>query len=213
MKVGFIPAKADPEKQASFIESTLKPLMKRAKNGGISLFFADASHFVMGGFPGYLWGKARQFIMTGSGRKRFNVLGALNFATKKVETVVNDTYINAVEVMNLIDLLISNYQNIYLVLDNARYQRCAAVMEYAAKNGVSLIFLPTYSPNLNLIERIWKFVKSEVLSASYYESFDEFKFAISSCIGKLNTVYSSKINSLISENIQTFDYISLRNVA
>ena len=212
--MGFIPAKADPEKQSSFIETTLKPLMKRAKQGEISLFFVDASHFVMGGFPGYLWGKARQFIMTGSGRKRFNVLGALNFATKKVETVVNDTYINALEVMKLIDLLVSKYENgIYLVLDNARYQRCTAVMEYAAKNGVNLIFLPTYSPNLNLIERIWKFVKSEVLSAAYYDSFDEFKNAISSCIGKINTVYSSNINSLISENIQTFDFLSLRNVA
>jgi len=212
--VGFIPAKADPEKQSSFIEKTLKPLIKQAKNGEISLFFVDASHFVMGGFPGYLWGKVRQFIMTGSGRKRFNVLGALNFATKKIETVVNDTYINAVEVMNLIDLIVSKYQNrIYLVLDNARYQRCAAVMEYAAKNGVNLIFLPTYSPNLNLIERIWKFVKAEVLSAAYYESFDEFKFAISSCIGKINTLYSSKISSLISENIQLFDDIPLRNVA
>jgi Tfp pilus tip-associated adhesin PilY1 len=84
LKVGFIPAKADAEKQANFIEKTLKPLMNRSKKGEISLFFADASHFVTGGYAGYLWGKVRQFILTGSGRKRFNVLGALNFATNKL---------------------------------------------------------------------------------------------------------------------------------
>jgi len=143
--------------------------MKSAKSGGVQLFFVDASHFVMGGFVGVIWAKVRRFVKTASGRSRYNVLGALNFVTKKVETVTNDSYIRSDSVIALIDKLVANSigKPIKLILDNAKYQRCGLVMEYARNLGVELIFLPTYSPNLNLIERLWKFVKSEVLNAAY----------------------------------------------
>ena len=62
--------------------------IEKAKAGLLELFFMDASHFVMGGVPGRLWGKVRYWIKTGSGRKRFNVLGALNFVSKKIETIL-----------------------------------------------------------------------------------------------------------------------------
>jgi transposase len=79
LKVGFLPAKADVAAQHDFIESTLKPEIKRARKGKTHLFFVDASHFVMGGFVGHLWSKVRSFVKTSSGRSRYNVLGALNF--------------------------------------------------------------------------------------------------------------------------------------
>jgi len=75
--------------------------------------------------------------------------------------VKNDAYVNAITVIELIKDVHSQYegQKITLVMDNARYQRCKAVMEYARENDVELLFLPSYSPNLHLIERLWKFVK------------------------------------------------------
>lgn len=181
--------------------------MNSAKAGEIHLFFVDASHFVMGGFIGQIWSKVRCFVKTSSGRSRYNVLGALNFATKKLETVTNETYITADQVVFLIDKLLANYKTvpIKLVLDNARYQHCKKVIEYAALHGVDLLFLPTYSPNLNLIERLWKFVKSEVLNAAYHGSFYDFKSSIDSCIFDLDKKHINRINSLISENIQQFN--------
>ena len=140
--------------------------MEQAKAGKVKLFFVDASHFVMGGFSGFLWTKTRRYVQTACGRQRYNVLGALDFVTKKVETITNSTYITATEVIALIDKLFTTYAGlpIKLVMDNARYQHCKAVIEYAASLGVELIFLPTYSPNLNLIERLWKFAKAQVLN-------------------------------------------------
>jgi len=123
----------------------------------------------MGGFVGVIWAKVRRFVKTASGRSRYNVLGALDFVTKKVETITNDSYIRSDSVIALIDKLVANSIGIpiKIILDNAKYQRCGLVIEYARNLGVELIFLPTYSPNLNLIERLWKFVKSEVLNAAY----------------------------------------------
>ena len=75
---------------------------------------------------------------------------------------------------------------ITLVLDNARYQRCAMVMDKANELGIELLFLPAYSPNLNLIERLWKLVKKRCLTNKYYQDFSGFRNAIDHCLDNLN---------------------------
>jgi transposase len=193
-------------KQQEFVEQKLKPLIKLAKEGIIELFFVDASHFVIGGFTGRLWSRVRCFVKTVSGRNRYNVLGAFNFCRKRVRTVTNETYINAEQVMLLMEKLLKTYKNkvLALVLDNAAYQRCAAVTEYAKEHGIALIFLPPYSPNLNLIERFWKLVKGEVLNAAYHGTFEEFKSVIDSSITETGGKHKKKVSTLISDNFQLF---------
>ena len=90
MKVAQIPAKADVEKQAEFLEKELNPRIEDAKKGKRVIFFVDASHFVLAAFLGYLWSFGRLFIKSPSGRQRFNVLGALNAITHDLITVTND---------------------------------------------------------------------------------------------------------------------------
>jgi transposase len=144
----------------------------------------DASHFVMGcDFLGYVYGVTRRFIKTYSGRMRCNVLGALNFVSKKVTTVTNDTYITAAQVCELLTKISSEYagQTIHLVLDNARYQKCKVAQELADQLGIRLVYIPPYSPNLNLIERLWKFVKAG-LRTKYYDRFDVFQEKINSIV-------------------------------
>jgi transposase len=188
------------------VEEKLKPLIKLAQEGFVELFFVDASHFVMGGFAGTLWSRVRCFVKTACGRSRYNVLGALNFCGKKVTTVTNDTYISAQQVIMLMDRLLAEYKDkaLALVLDNAAYQRCGKVTEYAKERGIGLIFLPPYSPNLNLIERFWKLVKSEVLNAAYHGTFEDFKRTIDDCVSGSNGKYKQETASLISENFQLF---------
>ena len=106
-----------------------------------------------------VWCLARVWIKAPSGRQRFNVLGALDAVTKEVVTVVNSAYINSLSVCALLEKLATLRPTlpITVVLDNARYQRCALVQTCADQLKIELLFLPTYSPNLNLIERLWKF--------------------------------------------------------
>jgi len=160
----------------------------------------DAAHFVMGGFTGRVWSVTRKYIKTSSGRQRYNVLGALNFVSKKIETVCNDSYITSTQIIEMLVKLAAAYKKpIKIILDNARYQRCLAVIEKAAELGIELIFLPTYSPNLNLIERVWKIVKSKILSSTYHETFCGFCESISDFIETLHDKCSVQMASSISE--------------
>ena len=201
-----MPGKANNGEQISFLFEMLLPAIKSAKSGIIELFFMDAAHFVQGGFPARVWAKFRMWVKTGSGRKRFNVLGALNFVTKKVETITNDTYITSVSVVAMLEKLAAKYvgKPIMVILDNARYQTCDLVVNRAAELGIDLLFLPTYSPNLNLIERVWKFVKSKLLGAAYIDSFDDYSKNIFDFIDALDSDNLDKMNSIVTENFQLF---------
>ena len=206
MAVGFLPAKANPAEQRRFLNETLMPLIKNAQERAINLFFLDASHFVMGGFPGRVWSTVRRFIKTGSGRKRYNVLGALNFVNKNVETICNSTYITATEVVGILDKLATIYGSaIHIILDNASYQRCQLVKDAAVRLGITLHYLPTYSPNLNLIERVWKLIKSNVLNAAYYETFDNFCKNISECVDTLHTNFIKDMKTLVTPKFKIID--------
>jgi transposase len=181
--------------------------MSKAMKNKLTLLFLDASHFVMGcDFLGYIYGKMRRFIKTFSGRKRYNVLGALNFVTKKVTTVANDTYITAAEICEMLRKIAAEYagRTVHIVLDNARYQKCEAVRNLAQELGIVLHYIPPYSPNLNLIERLWKHVKSK-LRSKYYDQFDAFKETIDLIIEDTDKGSKKSIDKLIGESVQIFD--------
>jgi transposase len=181
--------------------------MSDATSHKLELLFLDGSHFVMGcDFLGYIYGKARRFIKTFSGRKRYNVLGALNFVSKKITTVANDTYITANEVCEMLWKVAAEYKGkaIHIVLDNARYQKCAVVMELAEKLHITLHFIPPYSPNLNLIERFWKHTKSK-LRSKYYDQFNDFKKTIDLIIDDADKGSKTLVDRLIRESVQMFD--------
>ena len=187
--------------------------MNQAKNGDITLLFIDASHFVMGcDFLGYIYGKARRFVKTYSGRMRYNVLGALNFVSKRVTTITNDTYITSKEICDLLIKTAFEYagKSIYFVLDNARYQKCKIVQELASRLNINLVYIPAYSPNLNLIERLWKFVKSQLRTKSY-EHFDIFQETIDSIVNSTENKNKNIVNKLINEKVQLFDDLKAIN--
>lgn len=213
-KVASIPAKADIERQKQFLEQELQPILDSAKAGECAVFFVDSAHFVQGFFSGYLWSFCRIFIKTSSGRNRYNVLGALNATTKELITVSNDTYITSTQVCELLQLLVQNTaQRKIVVLDNARYQRCNLVIELAKKLNIELLFLPTYSPNLNLIERLWKFIKKECLNSKYYENFQSFKTAINNFLCGMYKDHENTLHSLLTLNFQTFTDQQFSNTA
>jgi transposase len=205
-RVGVLPAKANPDKQEEFLQNKLEPRLEEAKSGNRAVFFVDAAHFVLGAYLGFLWSFERLFIKSSSGRQRFNVLGALNAITHELVMVTNETYINSQSVCELLYKLAALGLSIpiTLVLDNARYQKCALVMELARSLNIELLYLTTYSPNLNLIERLWKFVKKQCLYSIYYPDFNGFKEAIISCLNQCHTTYKQDLDSLLTLRFQSF---------
>jgi transposase len=148
----------------------------------------------------------RVFVRSPSGRQRFNVLGALCATTHRLVTVCNTDYINSHSVCELLRKLAAfpSAGPITAVLDNARYQRCALVQATAATLGIELLFLPPYSPNLNLIERLWKFTKKKVLYSKYYATFADFQYAIASLLETAHMTHREELDSLLTLKFQMF---------
>ena len=136
------------ETQAAFLDAELKPCLDAAQAGAGHVFFVDAAHFVFGTFLCCLWSFARIFVRAASGRQRFNVLGAWNAVTHQLIAVTNTTVVNTETMCELLRKIaaLGLTGPITLVLDNARYQRNAVVQALASQLGITLLFLPSYSP-------------------------------------------------------------------
>src|SRR5262249_3613826 len=158
-----------------------------------------------------LWSFVRLYVRAASGRQRFNVLGALNAVTQQVIAVTNTTVVNKQTMGELLRKIAAQglEEPVTLVLDNARYQRNQEVEDLAKTLGIELLFLPGYSPNLNLIERLWRFIKKEALYGRYHASFAAFQAAIEEVLDQLPTKHKDKLASLLTLNFQVFDNVSL----
>jgi transposase len=197
--------------QTAFLESELKPCLDAAIVGTGHVFFVDAAHFVFGTFLCCLWSFARIFMRAASGRQRFNVLGAWNAVTRDLITVTNTTVVNTATMCELLGRIAALGLSgpITVVLDNARYQRNAVVEALAKELGITLLFLPSYSPNLNLIERLWKFLKRRALYGRYHPTFAEFQAAIQEGLNGLSTTHAKQLETLMTLNFQLFEDVSL----
>jgi transposase len=197
--------------QAAFLAEKMEPRLEQARSGHRQVYFVDAAHFVFAPFLGCLWCAARLFVRAASGRKRHNVLGAFDAVTHRLIRVTNQGYINAESVCALLRSVagVAVGLPITLVLDNARYQKCAVVQALAGSLGIELLYLPSYSPNLNLIERLWRFVRKQSLDSTYYEDFGQFAAAIDGCLDGLHTVHEREMRTLMTHKFQTFGNVPL----
>jgi len=200
------------------LDQKLQPRLEEAKEGKRTVYFTDAAHFVHGAFIACVWCIVRIFIPTPSGRGRYNVLGVIDAITHNFISVCNTTYINHLSVIELLKKIREVHKDdvipISIFLDNAKYQVCNAVREKAVtlntayfvhSTSIELMFLPSYSPNLNLIERLWKWAKKDCLNCKYYSKFSEFKEAIDNSLNKIITGQAKKeLDSLLALNFQLF---------
>jgi transposase len=201
-----IPAKADPQLQFEFYTQELKPRLLQAAKGERKVFFVDAAHFVLGAFLGLVWCFARPLVRTSPGRQRYSVLGAIESHSKELISVRTRGNVNSETVCELLEKICEAHphEEITLVMDNARYQHNNMIKGVAEAVGIELLFLPAYSPNLNLIERLWKLTKKRCLTNRYYEDFDKFVEGIDRCLDSFATTLRDEVSSLLTLNFQFF---------
>jgi transposase len=197
--------------QREFLDTELTPRLERAVAGHGHVLFVDAAHFVYGTFLCCLWSVLRVFVRAASGRQRFNVLGAWNAVTRQLLSVTNTTVVNTETMCQLLRVIAAErlVGPVTVVLDNARYQRNKVAQGLAAELSITLLYLPSYSPNLNLIERLWRFLKRRSVYGQYHPDFAAFRAAIETTVSQLGTTYAGPLASLMTLNFQEFEDVSL----
>ena len=197
--------------QDEFLKRQLKPRLRQASAGKRQVYFVDAAHFVLGSYFGWVWASAPVYLKAAAGRQRYSVLGAWNAATNTLLTATTEATVTSATVLELLEEVAKARDGVpaTLVLDNARYQHCAAVQERAAELKIELLFLPGYSPNLNLIERLWGFVKKKALRGRYHADFRSFKAAIGACLSQIPGLHRPALATLMTHNFQSFSNILL----
>ena len=202
-KPKLVPGKADAKAQEEFVEFYKE--LKKTKGANDYIYFMDGAHPQHNSVAAYGWikkGTVKE-LKSNTGRKRININGAINIEEMSPVVGYSDT-INAQSTISLLKKIESKHpdaESIYTICDNARYYRSKKVKEYLESSKIKLLFLPPYSPNLNLIERLWKYFRKIVLYNKYYETFDEFKKACKSFF-RNSKRYKEDISSLLTENFQ-----------
>ena len=200
-KPKLIPGKADAEKQREFVEKYEE--LKKNQSPENPIYFMDAVHPQHNPIAGYGWIKRGQDreIPSNTGRRRLNINGVIDCANQDVIIRYDDT-INAQSTIALFQQIEEKNpqaSKIHIICDNARYYRSKLVSGYLENSKIELVFLPPYAPNLNLIERYWKFFKKKVLYGRYYESFDLFKEACDDFFASANK-FRDNLRSLLTDN-------------
>ena len=159
--------------------STIK--RARLSNGDLVVLNFDPMHQTHNNENGYMWQKkgkeGTKEMKSNTGRRRLNILAAIDMVTLGIVSFLTEENCNKESIKVFLDEVKKAYpkaKEIKIFLDNARYQRNYEVIEYARTLNITLEFMPPYSPNLCLIERLWKFFKKKIIKNTYYESFDEF---------------------------------------
>lgn len=176
-----------------------------------SVYFVDASGFEHNAKLDYGWIKkgCNKEIKTNSGRKKVNVNGAFNPKTYEVITVSHEKNMNTDSNIALIQKIIESDRDkrkITLILDNARMNYSKKLKEFIGEQEIEieLMYLPSYSPNLNLIERLWRFSKKKLLSNRYYSSFIRFQMAIEEFFEIKIWRMKKELRNLMTENFQLY---------
>lgn len=211
-KAKAVPAKADESQQRAFLEETLPELMQEVKAGKAEVYFADGTHPThnTGGMRGWIRAGKDFATPSNSGRRRVNINAAVRAI--KPEHVVYDIAdtINAQSMQRLCRKLLKKHpgKKIYVICDNAGYNRCAWLREWAENQRIEFVYLPPYSPNLNLIERLWRFLKKEAISSIYYDTYDKFREGIVSFLENTKA-YKEELRSLLTLNFRTVGNTSI----
>ena len=208
-KPKVVPGKANRKEQEEFLRNTLEPCLKEASDEH-PVYFSDAVHPTHNVQPHYGWilKGSDKAIKTNSGRQRVNINGAICFHTKEVVYREDET-INRDSTVSLLAKIRSKHdadKDITVILDNAKYNRATEVTTYASQHKIKLLYLPSYAPNLNLIERFWKYLKESVCTR-YYEHFGEFRKAITDFLDNIGT-YKDDLISLLSPNFNIMDTLN-----
>lgn len=194
--------------QKDFIKNVYKPLLKQAKQGKLHLLFSDPTHKIHNTINGKCWQPIGEDgtikLPSNTGRRRVTILGAINAINpKQLTSIITEANCDQEMAKKMLEEIRKEYSDgkeVIIIEDNAKYHHANSVTELAKKLNITIVFLPPYCPNLNLIERIWKFMKKEFKN-EYFPTFEDFYEAVFNFCGNFEK-YDKEIERLIGQKFQ-----------
>jgi transposase len=186
--------------------------MKRTCEPGTVFLFGDGMHLVHQNIPGLCWGDPADppILKTNTGRKRLNILGAYNPDSHAFVHLTGEENCDAERVIEYFKVILMAYRHapaIVLILDNATYFKAEVVTKWLEDHPkLKLEFLPSYSPNLNLIERFWRFVKERLVKNTYYEKYKTFRANVFRFLNHVDK-YVDELKTLM---VEKFEIVKLK---
>jgi len=200
-----VPCEADAVAQSEFLE-TLSGILEHTSDNRTVVYYADGVHPTHNTRSTHAWiekGTERE-QPTVSGRDRVNINAVLN-AHDPVDVIALEcNSVNAQATRELYEKVLQNNpqaETIYIISDNARYYRNKELFEWLGNTKIKPVFLPPYSPNLNLIERLWKFLRKKVINTRFYRTKEKFREAIMQFFEDIEK-YKSELESLLTLNFR-----------
>lgn len=204
--------KADPDKQKEFVRKHERHKARARRAGATTRrYYVDACHPIWGldlVYSCWLLVGQRFLVGMGSGRKRLNILGAYGPDDQEyLDLRLTRDNINGEQFVNLLRLLRERHpeaRKFILYLDNAKYYDKPVVKEWLARHpGFHLEPVPPYSPNLNLIERLWKFLRAKAL-CRWHKTFEAMQEAVAAVLDHLDQ-YRDELATLMVEQFHIID--------
>jgi transposase len=195
------------KKQEEFFKNKLEPAIEDDRKGNTKLLFMDACHMQVACMLGYIWCFARKYLPALPIRGRVNVIGATSFHGKDFVYDINQDGVNKDAIIRFLKKVRAKFgkQKITIVLDNASYHHAGSVEEIAEALNIKLLFLPVASPNLNIIERLWKFIKSKFLKNHVFVHLDELENALANSLKTLKNKHKKELGTLLTCKFQRFN--------
>lgn len=191
------------DKQNQFVDQ-YRELRNRP---GVKVLCGDAMHLIHQNIPGLCWGdpKLPPVFETNSGRKRLNILGAYDPETHSLVHLSGEENCNAERVVEFLERIYHAHKGsseIHLILDNAKYFHSKKVREWLENYPkMNILFLPPYAPNLNLIERLWRFAKDKLVKGKYYREYKTFRAKVFQFLNNIKD-YEDDLKSLLVEKFE-----------
>ena len=207
-KTKKIPSKANKKAQEKHIKEYKELKAKLTEKE--KLYFMDWVHPMHNVENQYCWIKRweEKEVKANTWRDRVNINWAYNIEEQEAIVIESET-INAQSTIELYEKIVEknpDLETIYVVRDNARYYGNKMVKEYLKTSRIKEICLPTYSPNLNPIERLWLFFKKKIIYNQYYEKFADFKKIVMDFFNNGLLWYKKELKTFITDNFRVIWY-------
>ena len=181
--------------------------MKSTCEPGTVFLFGDGMHLIHQNIAQNCWGDPKNppILQTNTGRQRLNILGAYNPDQFSFIHLTGEENCNSERVIEYFAMILKAYHKapkIILFLDNAKYFKAEIVTLWLKENPrLQVEFLPPYAPNLNLIERFWRFVKDHLVKNTYYKKYKTFRAKVFQFLNHVGQ-HTDELKTLMVEKFQ-----------